>query len=847
MCLLGSSNALVMPLILKALIESIGDGDRSKTQFFLALLLGERFLCMVIEMVGARLLITSVPARIMSTLAGLIANKASHPCLRGKHKAGVDPVALVGREISMLYMKLSMFLHMGFMAVPSLLAGSITLLYLLGWSALVGVVWICFTIFLGAKMQERGKRVEERMSAIATQRLKLLMNILGAIKAIKYCGWEVEFLNEMLEVRTKECSELRAKIRYVSLATTLGKVTPVTASLATFVTFALLGNDLKASDIFACNSVFMTMRFAVGASGMLFEVWKSIQLVLSRTQRFLTLGEQEFRAPLPAAECALGCTKDLRVMYKPDEDDRADKQDSLGFELRADGVLALGESGKVTAICGAVGSGKSLLLSALLGACDGEPDVQGTSSVTSDVAWVPQRPFLISGTIQDNILLGRELHSERLHQCLSEACFGDDLLQLKGGLDEVVGERGTTLSGGQQARLCLARALYANPSLLLLDDPLAAVDASVGRALLHALRVRCTRPQSGGSVPPGAVVVVNQLHLLPNFDNIVFLKAGRVVQRGSFSEICKEEQVSAFLAEIEFQVIPVDSELDLSAAQREFDQARLALDKHGLSKESNGHAQARLENAAVGLVRWSVLRTYLLAPGKPFFVLTIITFIFTYATLGLRDWWLAVWADNSGGNKAYYIGLFVMFSAMHLLFSCFCVALIGAFAERAGQNLHSDSVHPLMHAKMSYFDETPSGRITSRLGPDLGQIDGMMPGQIDFSMTFGFTFLVMCLTVTVKLPWMAFLFLMAGVISVPVAHGLIIFRQDVKRHSNNAMAPVLSNLSEIQRGALTASILNCHDFFKKRHLEYCDWWTLLSDASSLTAAVGQVWCTGYTL
>jgi len=113
--------------------------------------------------------------------------------------------------------------------------------------------------------------------------------------------------------------------------------------------------------------------------------------------------------------------------------------------------------------------------------------------------------------------------------------------------------------------------------------------------------------------------------------------------------------------------------------------------------------------------------------------------VLTYALLGLRDWWLTVWAEAGSDRQPIYLSVFVLLSLLHVLGAVIGVLLISTFAQRAGQNLHSDCIEHLMHAPMSYFDETPSGRITSRFGADLGQMDSMMSMQIDFTMTFGFS------------------------------------------------------------------------------------------------------------
>eukprot|EP00929_Paragymnodinium_shiwhaense_P041923 TRINITY_DN21772_c0_g4_i1.p1 TRINITY_DN21772_c0_g4~~TRINITY_DN21772_c0_g4_i1.p1 ORF type:complete len:1292 (-),score=290.39 TRINITY_DN21772_c0_g4_i1:148-4023(-) len=859
MFLRGCGNAFVLPLLVKFIIEEFTVGNFDDVKFYLGCLLCERVLGALCEYHGGYNLTTQVPALFHASVGNLVMQKAATSGNRGTAKAGVNPTALFGRELTMAFNMMGFILRFGLMAIPSLFAGSITLLLLLGWPAVLGICWVVFTICIGTRLQHHAKAVEQKMSTIATARLATLTNVLSAIKAIKYFTWEEEFLEELLVARQRECETLKLKIRLSSTSGTLGKITPVTGSLITFVSFALLGNEMRPGDIFACNSVFMTMRFAVGASGALVQLFKTVELVIGRAQKLLLLEEGTAREVLVDGAgggaaggketLVLAETEDLVVSYVTPGDVSSKDASAAGpeksFTLASSGKICLASRGRLTAVCGAVGSGKSTLLLTLLGALEVESDnagsVAGRARAVRSIGWCPQKAFTISGTIRENILLGRASDDDRLARCVADASLAGDLDLLPAGLEQAVGERGTTLSGGQQARLSLARALYGSPDLLVLDDPLAAVDAAVGRSLFRALRERVkTRPESLEQAP-GALVVLNQLDLLPNFDEIVFISEGGIEAHGTFDELMRNPSFVKFMQSMNPKVLQLDTDEDRRQSEAEL---RRATDfvRGTAGKQATAAAAQALEQAAHGLVKWAVLRAYLFAPGRAFLFSTIFCFVFTYTTLGLRDWWLSVWSGDGGGQSAFHIGIFALFSSLHLLGSAVCVYIIGSFAEKAGKHLHSDCARILMRFPMSYFDETPSGRITSRFGSDLGMVDGQMPTQIDFTMTFGFTFLMMCTTVTANIPYVAVLFVAAVLLSMPVVKGLVVFVQDVKRHSNNAMAPILSNLTEAQRGCSLSTVLGCQEFFVQRHYKFTDNWVRLSSAALLNTPVAGTWC-----
>ena len=173
--------------------------------------------------------------------------------------------------------------------------------------------------------------------------------------------------------------------------------------------------------------------------------------------------------------------------------------------------------GQMLAITGPVGSGKTSLLMAILGEL---PTINGTVSVDGRIAYVPQLPWVFSGTIRDNILFGRPFDNGRYFEILDVCCLKTDLNSFpKEDLTEI-GNRGVSLSGGQRVRVSLARALYSDADIYLLDDPLSAVDAKVGKYLFES----CI---CGFLLEKTRVFVTHQLHLLAHIDNVILLSNGR--------------------------------------------------------------------------------------------------------------------------------------------------------------------------------------------------------------------------------------------------------------------------------------------------------------------------------
>jgi ATP-binding cassette, subfamily B, multidrug efflux pump len=211
--------------------------------------------------------------------------------------------------------------------------------------------------------------------------------------------------------------------------------------------------------------------------------------------------------------------------------------------------------GSVLGIVGRTGSGKTSLLRVLARLYDppqGTVFTDGTDITTVDrAAWrrrlamAPQRPFLFSETIADNIALGLDTNTEAITCAATQAALGSDLQVLPQGLDTVVGQRGIMLSGGQRQRVALARALIRDADLVLLDDVLSAVDHGTEQALVSSLHA----PE--GEISPTVVIVSNRISALRHADNIVVLEDGAVVDQGTHAELSQRPGLYQDILEVQ--------------------------------------------------------------------------------------------------------------------------------------------------------------------------------------------------------------------------------------------------------------------------------------------------------
>ncbi|KAH7832364.1 putative Multidrug Resistance Associated Protein (MRP) [Monocercomonoides exilis] len=210
--------------------------------------------------------------------------------------------------------------------------------------------------------------------------------------------------------------------------------------------------------------------------------------------------------------------------------------------------------GELVFVVGAVGSGKSSLLAAISGEIaktdelreddeeEGkkkerkdklEREKKTEVKVRGNVITYSQTPWIINGTCKENILFNNPMDSKRYKECVSVCCLEPDFEVLGAGDETAIGERGINLSGGQKARLQLARCVYSGADVVLLDDPLSAVDAHVGKRLFEECIVGLLKEQRGATV----VLATNQVQYADRADAVVVMEGGRIVAKGTKKEL----------------------------------------------------------------------------------------------------------------------------------------------------------------------------------------------------------------------------------------------------------------------------------------------------------------------
>jgi ABC-type glutathione transport system ATPase component len=356
--------------------------------------------------------------------------------------------------------------------------------------------------------------------------------------------------------------------------------------------------------------------------------------------------------------------------------------------------------GEFIVIVGAVGSGKSSLLKALLGEVR---QLSGTVKLNGKISYFVQSPFIMNDTVEGNILFGKEGKNKSLYEAAISTCaLAHDLTLLPQGDLTEIGEKGITLSGGQKARIAMARALYHDADLYFLDDPLAAVDANVGRHLFQECIVNemLLGKTSQDSRKKTVVLVTNALQYLshPLVDKIIVLSNGQIVESGSYGQLTNNEHstfkkyMESFNEKKTGPSIEQDTEkiIDLQPqSDLESKEFATTLPSEG-TKSSGDDGDAQLHQVSLmtdemqeretGEVSLKVYLTWANAAGGLWVVAAIMfAYILGECTRILSNWWLTYWSRHSEDNQLHFLfiygiinvcAIFVDFTRVMILLLC---------------------------------------------------------------------------------------------------------------------------------------------------------------------------------
>lgn len=368
-------------------------------------------------------------------------------------------------------------------------------------------------------------------------------------------------------------------------------------------------------------------------------------------------------------------------------------------------------AGSFVAIVGPIGSGKSSLLQALIGEMR---RTRGHSTFKSSVSYVPQSSWIMNATLRENITFGQAEDDEKFREIVQACCLEPDLRMLPHAERTEIGEKGINLSGGQKARVSLARAAYSGADTVLMDDSLSAVDAFVGKSILENCLL------SGPLADKTRVLVTHALHVLDKTDYIYVMDNGTIVEQGTYNDLMENSVVFSRLME-EHGNLEKEDNNDVQRVE-----ALMSTVLREDKKDGPADVLMQAEERNIGAVTWSTYITYFRYAGGIIWVPIIIFCLVSYQGAQVaNNIFLGLWTAESieGFTQADYMGTYAALGAASALFALLLSFTLTLASLTAGFRMSMKALRAVMHSPVSFFDTTPLGRIMSRLSSDQDTID----------------------------------------------------------------------------------------------------------------------------
>ncbi|XP_065334956.1 ABC transporter C family member 8-like isoform X2 [Cloeon dipterum] len=706
----------------------------------------------------------------------------------------------VGKFDQMLY-----YAHLMWSSLTLGVITSVLIVREIGFDGLFGVAVVLVVCPIQSWTGTLTTKFREKSAGYGDQRVKLMSEIVAGIETIKLQVWEKPFQAMATKLRNSELGWI-VRASYVrALYMTFSIFTTRMALFATVLVYIVNGNRLSADKVFVISTLYSIMSntlagvFIRGVAEL-----SEIKVSVGRIEEFLSASQsvsKEAESKNDRGE------ENAKLLSKEEKDliyidqgrppgavfiDNLTARWSEKGEFTLKNINLEVEPGSLVAVIGAVGSGKSSLIQALLGELKSS---SGKSAMEARaVSYSSQEPWIFSGSIRENILFGRAFDNHRYNQVLKACGLLPDLKRMSSGDATLVGERGGALSGGQKARVTLARAAYATQvDAYLLDEPLAALDASVAKHVFE----NCIVGLLGNST---RILVTNQVHLLRKADLIVVMDKGAVVAQGKFDNETMNDLIKGF------QPVLIEESENLVETKDE--------------KVFNAHedtvakvATETIRRAKVPLSQyiayWTESKSYMSL------LLLVLLFFMTQCIVSCSDFWVTVCiskdynatvqANVTSHSFSEIIYSFAFFNCLNvystLILLLFLIALGRSLlyfkiAKLTSKNVHDSMLSSTINAEYEFFLKTPSGTIMNRFSSDLLAVDVPLPRiMLDtiqyLTLIAGSLFIIFAISPLLVLPVAVFLFVILNAKEYYLKTSRVLKRVDAALRS-----PIYTHLSD---------------------------------------------------
>lgn len=789
--------------------------------------------------------------RVKTALTAMIYSKSMKLSNEGRAAKSTGDIVNYMAVDTQRLQDLTQFGQMLWSAPFQILLCMASLYQLLGWSMLAGVGAMILMIPINGVIARIMKTLQKTQMKNKDSRTRLMTEILNNMKSIKLFAWSQAFMNKLNYIRNdQELKTLRKIGAAQALANFTWSTTPFLVSCSTFGLFVLTSDKpLSTEIVFPALTLFNMLTFPLAVLPMVITSIIEATVAVGRLTSFFTAEELQPDAVIIRDAAIHNGDVSLRILdatFTWNRNESRNCLENINFEAH---------KGDLSCVVGRVGSGKSSLLQAILGDIW---KINGEITVHGNIAYVAQQPWIMNASVKENIVFGHRWDPQFYERTVHACALTEDFKTLPDGDQTEVGERGISLSGGQKARLALARAVYARADVYLLDDCLSAVDQHVGRHLID--NVFGSRGLLAGKT---RVLATNSIPILVEADFVTLIRDGKVIEKGTYEQlIAMKGEVANLIktANNEEEETPSSSEddsKDLTTSSSEESSTivgagvpegdadeiqeglgQLAPIKPAIRSSGRKASEVTLRRASTvsfkgsrgkvrdeegdgvkskqskefseqGKVKWDVYGEYaktsnLVAVGIYLFVLIGAQ----TAQIG-GSYWLKIWSETNqkyGGNPAYgkYLGVYFAIGVGSAAMVVVQTLILWIFCSiEASRKLHERMAFAIFRSPMSFFETTPAGRILNRFSSDIYRVDEVLART--FNMLFVNTARALYTLVLIAIPTPAFIALIVplGAVYIYIQRYYLRTSRELKRLDSVSKSPIYAHFQESLGGITT--------------------------------------------
>ncbi|NXT78795.1 MRP3 protein, partial [Zapornia atra] len=761
--------------------------------------------------------------RLRTGITGVIYRKSLVITNSAKRSSTVGEIVNLMSVDAQRFMDLMTFLNMLWSAPLQIFLALYFLWQTLGPSVLAGVAVMVLLIPFNSAIAMKTRAFQVEQMRYKDSRIKLMNEILGGIKVLKLYAWEPSFSEKVLEIRKNELQVLKKSAYLNSLSTFAWISAPFLVALTTFAVYVSVDekNILDAEKAFVSLSLFNILKFPLNMLPQVISNIAQTSVSLKRIQQFLSHDELD-------PNCV-----ETKVIAPGNAISVTNATFSWGKELKASlkDINLLVPSGALVAVVGHVGCGKSSLVSALLGEME---KLEGEVAVKGSVAYVPQQAWIQNATLKDNILFGQASNEQKYQNVLEACALKTDLEVLPGGDQTEIGEKGINLSGGQRQRVSLARAVYSNSDIYLLDDPLSAVDSHVAKHIFD----KVIGPD-GVLKGKTRILVTHGISFLPQVDHIVVLADGKISEMGSYQDLLRQnkafaeflrnyaldedveedeptmlEEEEVLLAEdtLSIHTDLADNEPVTNEVRKQFLSVLLKINmmlKHLFVQSSFSSKLNHCTNqlwCVILQVKLTVFWQYMKAVSPVLSLVICFLYCCQNAAAIGANVWLSDWTNEpvingTQHNTAMRIGVYAALGLLQALLVLICSFTLAMGGINAARTLHAALLENKFHTPQSFYDTTPTGRIINRFSKDIYVIDEVIPPTILMFLGTFFTSLSTMIVIVASTPLFAVVIVPLAILYFFVQRFYVATSRQLKRLESVSRSPIYSHFSETISGA----------------------------------------------